>query len=361
MSNITYNPDFKYKQDYSTIGSPVTSDTSITGDYNNTYIPSNERVAELLSKINRLQLVCIHLPKDISVIIYDLIIASRNIITKIEPSPIIDAGTGNNSGKNEENSESVDYHNGSAVNTDKNPGNNIDSNTDGYYIYPDSPSQTVKRKPTYDTSFKTSMRKNRDNIMPENYDIPVSDVKVGTTLDKIYYDTIDAYDDIVFNIVDNFTSQLSDVVSAYITNTLNMLKRNGMSGNIYDKYDKHTGAVSDPYKHMSDNIIRNEIIYDQNIRLAKKLFNYKSAMTHYISCDTNKKFCDRYKNEYKDLSVSLEAAFQRNTLEDALGSYTSKYENSLENMNRYFSSSVNYIGTNLDIVAQNAIYKAMVK
>lgn len=356
MSKITYRPDFDYKKDYSTVGVDVARNVSVETP-GGTYVPSDQRVTDLLDRLNSIQSACIYLPKDISIIVNDLTTISRVIISKISPSHVIV-----DIEYPEENSQDIDYHNGVPVNTGPNNGNIIENdiiNDPNYNLYSDAPKGIKKRRPVYDESFDKSMRNTR-NIMPEDYEIPVGNVKVGTTLDRNYFDTIDAYDDIMFEIVDSFTSNLSDVISSFVTNTINMLKRNNLTSNIYDKYDKHTNEVPEKYKHLSDNIIRNEVIYDQNIRLAKKLFNYKSATTHYLACSVSKKFCDRYKNEYKDLGSSIEAVFQRTTLEDTLNTYKNKYENNLDNLNKFFSSSVHYIGDNLNIIAQNAIYKALI-
>lgn len=319
---ITYKPDLDYEKNYDTIGfanhninsdqSDNITDSSIS-DYNTV------RIEDIKSSISEINAFIVYLPTEIATIVFDLNICIKSTLPYIKD---IDKNKANASN---ENNNSINNNTNNSNNDNDSINNNTKSNMSNGKII-NLPSSSLDSDVIY---------------APKKID-----AKKSNTL-------IDAFDYIVLSIYDNYLSNLKNGITTY---QMNIALANGMSetSELSAEYNTNTTNIELNQKHLSDNIIRSEYIYDQKARLLQKMFTFKNAISHFKSVYSAKQFCDRYDSESPIRNDNnRKDKFIRDTWLATKGSYYNKYNNSISNMYKYYDSCADLISDCLNIKAQS--------
>ncbi len=320
---ITYRPDLDYKKNYNTIGSSKNdinsdnSDNTTDSSFSNNTIKI-EDIRNHISDINRF---IIYLPTEVSTIVFDLNMSIKQTLPYIKD---IDKSRQN-----------TDSDNNSNNNGNNNPDN---SNNDNDSI---------------NNNTKSNMSNGKIINLPSSsldsdviYAPKKIDAKKSNTL-------IDAFDYIVLSIYDDYLSSLKNGITTY---QINMTLANNMSdtNELNAEYNTNTADIELNKKHLSDNIIRSEYIYNQKVRLLQKMFTFKNAISHFKSVYSAKQFCDRYDSESPIRNDNnRKDKFIRDTWLATKNAYYNKYSNSISNMYKYYDSCADLISDCLNIKAQS--------
>lgn len=317
---ITYKPDLDYEKNYDTVGSKYNIDSNNNSDNIIDSSKSSNIITteNIRNSIINVQNFSAYLPSAITSIVFDINLSiSRTLphIKDIDKNNSNNSNNGNNSNNNPDNSN----------NDNDSINNNTKSNMSNGKII-NLPSSSLDSDVIY---------------APKKID-----AKKPNTL-------IDAFDYIVLSIYDDYLSNLKNGITTY---QMNIALANGMSeiNELSAEYNTNTANIELNQKHLSDNIIRSEYIYDQKVRLLQKMFTFKNAISHFKSVYSAKQFCDRYDSESPIRNDNnRKDKFIRDTWLATKGSYYNKYNNSISNMYKYYDSCADLISDCLNIKAQS--------
>lgn len=327
---ITYKPDLDYEKNYDTIGfanhninsdqSDNITDSSIS-DYNTI------RIEDIKSSISEINAFIVYLPTEIATIVFDLNTCIKSTLPYIKDLDKSKANTSN------ENNNSINNNTNNSNNDNDSINNNTKSNMSNGKII-NLPSSSLDSDVIY---------------APQKID-----TKKSNTL-------VDAFDYLTLTIYDNY---LSNLKNGLVTYQMNIALANQMNTNIAfnnnDEYNANTSSVDLNQKHLSDNIIRSEYIYDQKTRLLSKMFSVKNALAHFKSVYASKHFCDRYESESPVRNErNRQSKFIRDTWLATKAAYYKKYCNSVADMYKYYDSCADLISDCLNIKAQSYVARTI--
>lgn len=337
MSKITYKPNFDYEKDYSTIGTPyqeatesITQDSSASPDvFLNIYNQTNDHISNINSQL-------ILLPSELTSIIVSFLSGMNYIQNIIKPdnsntpsSPVVpDSNTQNNNQSD------------NSINDNNSP----------------KPTLGINKPSTYFQSIKKALGKTKKVSLPTNLFADTPNISATIKAPTIY----DAYHEILNMINNNAASKLNSAINRLILNTIPFSDLSAVL-NYKDDYKKHTKEVNDSsLYHCSDIIIRDKTLYDQKVRLARKLFDFNNFLIHYASLDASKKFLDRYNSEHLKYNNTLKNQYINDSLIATRKQYEQKYINNIENIDRYFNSGIDILGDCMDMISRKAVMETLI-
>jgi hypothetical protein len=358
MSNktkVTYSPDFSYKKSYETIGNKELSDQDIQDiiipDSDAQLINIDSIVSDVTSIINSSRI----LPSSISTIIVSMLTGILDSLDKIDNNNLPGTSSDNKA---------------PGVNNIPNQDASSTSNTESIRIeISDSEPKTSKhRKISSDPKYYKYQNENGDfygNKFGKQITLPKKlhkKVKINNQYkhpDENKYDLVDAFDYSVLIVYRDFLERLK---SAIVNYTMGLYEGSSY-GNIYDtknKHEKHTNSVDQNIKHLNDNIIRSEIVLDQKLRLAKKLFTVNNCHSHFNSLYVSKELYNRYKIEKHQLENNTKCNYINQSLDATKSIYYGKYASNLTNMYKYYNSCGVILSECLDTIAQSFVSKNII-
>lgn len=314
---ITYKPDLSYQENYNTIGNNDYNNTDDSSDIinNQTSDISIITVDELTTKINDIKALFINIPTEISNICFNVI---NGIIPTIKYI------------------KDIDYNEDSDNNSSNNDSDDSNKNNN---------------------SISTSPKSNLSNGKITN--LPSSSLDSGAAYSakkrKIQKskDLADAFDYTIKTIYNDFVDSLAEKISIYRSNLI-LGNSFGYIPDLSTKYVTPTSEITvNGYEHISDNIIRAQIIYDQKCRLLSKMYSINNSIVHFKSVYAAKELYTRYKSEkiFKN-NKSLKDKFVYDTLIATKSMYYDKYCNAVSNIYKYYDSCSELIGECLNIQSQ---------
>lgn len=317
---ITYRPNLDYEKNYDTIGLKPPSN-QITIDDNTKPARQNViRIKDIKQQISNINSLLIKLPLNIASTIFDLNLSIDQTLPFIDDT----SKDSQSDSDNKQNSNS----------------NSEDSNNDNDGI---------------NNNQKSNMSNGKIINLPSS-SLDADVIYTPDKIDQVKSNTlIDAFNYLILSIYNEYLINLNDGISTYYMNLI-MGNKIGDINDLYSNYDTNTADISMDYKHLSDNVIRSDYIYDQKSRLLRKLFTYNNSISHFNSAYASKQFCDRYeaenpiRNEY-----SHKDKFVRDTWLATKASYYNKYCNSISNLYKYYNSCYDLISECLNMKAQSYI------
>lgn len=358
MSNktkVTYSPDFSYKKSYETIGNKELSNQDIQDiaipNSDVQFINIDSIVSDVTSVINSSRI----LPSSISTIIVAMLTGILDSLDKIDKDNLSDISSDNEMSGSDNLSD---------------PDTSSTNNTESIRTeVSDSDSKANKRrKISSDPKYYKYQNENGDfygNKFGKQITLPKKlhkKVKINNQYkhpDENKYDLVDAFDYSVLLVYRDFLEKLK---SAIVNYTMSLYEGSSY-GNIYDtknKHEKHTDSVDNDIKHLNDNIIRSEIVLDQKLRLAKKLFTVNNCHSHFDSTYVSKELYNRYKTEKHQLENNTKGNYINQSLDATKSIYYSKYASNLTNMYKYYNSCGVILSECLDTIAQSFVSKNII-
>jgi hypothetical protein len=170
------------------------------------------------------------------------------------------------------------------------------------------------------------------------------------------------YSKSIISIVKDYVAKIEKSVGNYIINSLST------TGEV-DK--KVLSALNNPYKgkaddiknknfkHLSDLLIRSQIVRDQKVRLYRKLFDIDQTIMHIRACKTAFKLMERYYEADYGVNKDMTDVNSNTFLAESRAMYDKKYEENLYNLYKYLNSSVILINECLAISTKELQAKAV--
>lgn len=313
-TKVTYKPNFSYQKNYNTVGNSTyqnidndTNDSTLSSDLNQIDIDM------LKNNISSVRALVSLIPDRISNICFNVIKGIEYSLPYIN-NPIDSSNIFDNESSN------IDFDNSNKLNNgiSNDPKSNL---SNGKILnLPSSPLNS-------DIAYTAKMDINKDT------------------------DLVDAFNYTTLTIYNDFINALKDKIATY---NMNLMYANSI-GNVdnFDTYTTNTNDVKSNLQHLSDNIIRAQIIYDQKTRLINKLFNMDNAIVHFKALYASKKLYDRYKLEEAYYNTkSFKDKFIFDTLQASINSYYNKYCSNVANLYKYYDSCSSLIGDCLNMQSQ---------
>lgn len=312
---VTYKPDLSYQKNYNTIGNNTYDQDNTDNSISDSYIQENINVdvGSLKDNITSAKSLVAVIPDRISNICFNVIKGIEGSLSYIN-NPIDSSNVFDNESSN------TDFDNSNKFNNSIS--NNPKSNLSNGKIL-NLPSSTLDSNIAY--TAKMDINKN--------------------------IDLADAFDYTTLTIYNDFINSLKDKIATY---NMNLIYANSIGAvDNFDMYTTNTNDVKSNIQHLSDNIIRTQIIYDQKTRLIGKLFNMDNSLAHFKALYTSKKLYDRYKSEEAYYNTkSFKDKFIFDTLQTSIDSYYNKYCSNVLNMYKYYDSCSSMIGDCLNMQSQ---------
>lgn len=147
----------------------------------------------------------------------------------------------------------------------------------------------------------------------------------------------------------------------FITMTSLINESEGLSSSFATKeYIYAPSSYKNPNnKHVSDFIVRSQVVRDQNLRLSQKLFNNSETLNLMKACESSKELLKRYLKEKFEPNVDTESFFKSSSLDDSIALYQKKMQHNLYELYKYLNSSVIALEKNLKMYAKEAQAKAI--
>lgn len=196
-----------------------------------------------------------------------------------------------------------------------------------------------------------------DNIFPDLKDTIIN-INNGesneTLLDKQYQ--ID-----LINIFKDYTFKLNNVLNKFFTYFLQSVIDCNMVDNYKDLLGDTDLSIFTPtkYQFLIDNIVKNNIMIDQKIRLQDKIYD----IDNFITTARKIVLSNELRKRYSDIDYVSDDSYlemnKNNILSDIKREYNKKYDTSLYNMYKYLNSSVILINETLNMVTSNVESKSI--
>lgn len=196
-------------------------------------------------------------------------------------------------------------------------------------------------------------------IFPE---FPAFDITVSSPSDKIA-EMDKQYKKDMSDVLNNFISKLNSKISDYASKVLSALNESQSSdllNSIGNPYSVNTSDIKDSnLKHLSDTIVRTQILRDQKIRMTKKMFNLSGTTVHIKSCKVSSELRKRYYSEKNIEADSVLDIVQNSNLSALKAGYDKKYKENFYNLYKYMNGTVIMIDECLRLYVQEAQAKAI--
>jgi vacuolar-type H+-ATPase subunit F/Vma7 len=295
-NNIFYRPNLDYDKNYETIDNTSKTTTTTT----NTETPITERLTNTISSIKNLYPL---FPEDIQSLIDEPLTVIENVIGNVTPSTPTKTPT----------IEEIitPTPTPQTPSSDDNTSNSS-SDTDWY------PDSFFRDDDDSDPITITIVNHKNIKVIKDDYD----------------YDLV--------SIIDDYVNNLKDTVNNYVNNIVPIFR--DIDKSLYplalEKYTGYTKDVSKDFKHLSDLVIRSQLVRDMKSKLYKKLFSLDKTISHVRACKVSIEQRLRYYEadyqEAKDFSDVVSNRF----LENSRMMYDEKYKQNFTNLYKYLNSSV---------------------
>lgn len=314
--NLLYRPSLDYEKDYSSTGKPediIIEEGNIINEED-----SHNEIEDLIDLIEDIKNVIPILPDDLGDVL---------------STPI----------------KGVEYVIGTIDDEDYDPDVPTDNET---IITVDDDPEKFPEQPK-DNTIVPEDPFSEDIVDPINIDVKV--IPKYELIEKQYvHDLVSVLKDYALNMQNVITSYIgtlvaiSDEAKINIT-TLSKSYYNGSAVNI-----KNSNNV-----HLSDALIRMQIMRGQKTRLYSKLYDIDSTILHIRSCKATTELKKRYyKEEYKNNDKLLDIG-SNIILSGSRDAYDKKYKENFKNLYKYLNSSVILINESLQINLQEIQAKAI--
>lgn len=163
-------------------------------------------------------------------------------------------------------------------------------------------------------------------------------IKEPNLVDQIEYDFYNNLLDLAKHHSLKYREQLNDYYISIIT----VLKAtDGVTFNTIAKEYKYPPLkFSNPNnQHLSDHIIRSQIVRDQKTRMGKKLFNNAETMNIVKACESSKELLKKYVKEEFEKDKDEMAFFKNIALQDSINMYKEKIDIGLMEFYKYLTAS----------------------
>lgn len=208
-------------------------------------------------------------------------------------------------------------------------------------------SDIIIKKPEKDTDTKT---KDYDFLFSQ--DIPSVDIKV---IEKDKSELMNKYySGALLQLLDDYINKLNKAILSYYENMFSVIEdtKNNNTDETYNPYKNDFSYIEKLYtystkdiennnlKHLSDYIIKNQIILDQKKRMMEKLFNDKQSLIKIKNCEIAKELYLRYLKEGNRENNSFPDVLSNMILKESQLHYEKKIDDSLYELYKYLNSSV---------------------
>jgi hypothetical protein len=321
MSEILYRPDLDYKKDYSTTANITQTDTQTVAPGTTTEPDAATKINDIKDDADAIKDVVSTLPDDFQKAVKPILETVIVVLDSIDPDkyPVDPIGT------------------------------IIETTVDPSTVDPNPITNPVD--PT-----KGEMPELPDDIFPNLPDIDTVVVKTGEDKDPFVRDLVDVIDDYIANLKQKVNQFIQKIIMSTGTTTISELQK---------YYNPYTGSAAQMknknLKHISDIVVRSQIIRGQKVRLMNKLFDENQTLMHIQSC----KVANELKNRYDDEEYVEESdynSFVRNiALSDSRSSYSKKYKENFYNLYKYLNSSVILFNECLDLLSSEIQAKVIIE
>lgn len=235
-----------------------------------------------------------------------------------------------------------------------------DEDAIGIYDIPEETKPTTNTSDTTTTDTESSETSTTINV-PDQFSI-ITDIIYNTKIPNPTDKFSNAYAVDIVDIINDYTLKVETSISDYAVKISHILKEcpKATVKTLNSTYSKKTDTISDPgLWHVSDALIKSQILKDQKIRAYKKLFNIRKTVFNLKACKLASEMQKRYaETRYKEQS-SLIALNSNLLLDESRLTYDKKYKENLKNLYKYLNSSVILINECLQMQVKEAQSKAM--
>lgn len=324
MSDILYRPQLGYEKKYDTTGTfPQDGDNDTSGPAASVKDP----LQDLKDDINKIDIVLGSVPDSLAGPVRSVLSGIKHVVNEIDPQSFDNSPT---------------------------PGIKV-------VVKPGSPIKTTI-DPISDPSQGT-LQDPAGIIMPDDIfsdSIPNIDVTVVTTemADIIPLE----YDKTIIAIASDYTSNLKKSLTTYLSNVAIIATQAGMKDMSFLKNEytaKSTDLKNKDLQHLSDVVIRSQIVRDQKSRMMKKLHSPKETITQIRACKVAKQLRERYYSEAFVENKEYLDVGRNELLSTSRMVYDAKYKENLFNLYKYLNSSVILISECLGMMIQESQAKAV--
>lgn len=151
------------------------------------------------------------------------------------------------------------------------------------------------------------------------------------------------YSGSLLEIIDDYLKKMKEVTNKYFTDMGVVLKESDLEtlNFITQKYTFKTTDLEDKnLQHVSDFIIKSQIVRDQKTRMFNKLFNKSESLNKIKACEGARELYIRYLREQKLDTSTYMNLLSNMTLEQSKLIYERKIEENLYELYKYLNSSV---------------------
>lgn len=196
----------------------------------------------------------------------------------------------------------------------------------------------------------------QEAIMPDikqeinDYNMPLDLFDVSTDLDIISTaDDINLEDDLINQfkfdfmvIVDNYVSNVNNSLKDYFKQLLILSKDNSLEM-LNKNYTLFSTELSEKDRFIGDEVLKYQVIKNQNIRLYNKLYSPESIISLIKSCEINNLLRKRQLDTNYVKEDSILAFKQNEILSESIKERESKYVESMRNIYKVLNSSTMHI------------------
>lgn len=207
-------------------------------------------------------------------------------------------------------------------------------------------SDIIIKKPEKDTDTKT---KDYDFLFSK--DIPSVDIKV---IEKDKSELMNKYySGALLQLLDDYINKLNKAILNYYEDMFSVIEDTKNSvDETYNPYKNDFSYIeklytystkdieNDNLKHLSDYIIKNQIVLDQKKRMMEKLFNDRQSLIKIKNCEIAKELYLRYLKEGNRENNSFPDVLSNMILKESQFHYEKKIDDSLYELYKYLNSSV---------------------
>lgn len=183
-----------------------------------------------------------------------------------------------------------------------------------------------------------------------NEDLPFKEIKTNPK-NKTLVTNI-RYTNIILDIVTDNSNVLVDILNEYVTKLLKLLHENpNQTIQLFEKrYTYSTKECKDSNnKHVSDYIVKSQIIRDQKTRLMDKLINTSESLVRIKNCELARELLTRYYNEkLGDVTKQQELDMNLDLIQGQ-EQYRHKMKWSLYDLYKYLNSSAEMLKDCLEL------------
>ena len=331
---ILYRPDLHLDKHYETDGNPFSEFQINTLPFKETNKEKEDPLKEVAQSIVSLKTTITQLPEDVLPAIKNSLNLITFIFIQIDPDIIDDDKNDNDDEEEDDDIDIPTYP-------------NIDLTED--------PDLVITKPDKIDTS-------NED----DEYDFLVNDNVPVADINKVINDEIKLvdkyYSGSYLEITKDFINQLNQAINQYYIDMAQVIKNSDET--TFDSFKtpysyKTTDLKDKNLQHISDYIIKSQIVRNQKTRMYNKLFNKAEALNKIKACEGCKELYQRYLKEEKRSNNDFIDVMSNMTLEQSKLIYEKKLYENLYELYKYLNSSVIILEECLNLYTKEARAKLL--